>query len=215
MTTDPILVAASPRSGTSMVAGLLHHHGADAGHYGFHKDNPKGGFEDANIKQVMKNTLTSNGYDLNPISIQPEEFDPDPGFRFRVLQCVASPNEPWLVKEFRILMTWPLWQEHFPDAVYVLNRRNVADNLRSMQNHRVISKRGSSRALRFWIEWVRGRQERIAQHCPHVWVDADRIWRGDMGEAKKVVEVCGLDFDSKVAEDWVEPNLWHNRSAVR
>lgn len=215
MTIDPILVAASPRSGTSMIAGLLHHHGADAGDFRIGKGNPKGGFEDINIKQVMKNVLTSNGYNLNPISIQPDSFDLDPDFRLRVLQCVTNPDEPWLVKEFRILMTWPLWQEHFPDAIYVLNRRNIADNLQSMQKHRVISKRGSSHNLRFWIKWARGKQELIAKYCSHVWVDVDRIWQGDMDEAKKVVEAYGLDFNRKIAEDWIEPSLWHDRSVIQ
>ena len=209
---DPILVAAPPRSGTSMLAGLLHHHGVQVGEYHVNKDNPKGGFENIHIKKVVKGKLKKNGYDLNPIYIQPTTFKNDPQFRENALKFIPDSTKPWLFKEFRILMTWPLWYKYFPNSIYVLNRRNIQDNLKSMQNHHIISKRGSTRALRFWIEWARERQEEIAKYCPHVWADVDKIWAGDLNEAKKVVEACGLEFDEQITKEWIDPDLCHNWS---
>lgn len=209
---DPFLVAAPPRSGTSMVSGLLHHHGVQVGYYKVNKDNPKGGFENIYIKNIVKESLKNNNYDLNPIKIQPTTFKDDPEFRDKVLKCIDNPYKYWLFKEFRILMTWPLWYKYFPDSVYILNRRDFQNNLKSMQKHRVISKRGSVDDLEFWIKWARQRQEEIAEHCSHVWVYVDKIWNGDMSEARKVIEFCGLEFDEEKAKDWIDPNLCHNWS---
>lgn len=208
---EPILVVAPPRSGTSMISGLLYHHGVQAGKYKVNQNNPKGGFENLHIKDVMKQSLKNNGYELNPIRIEPTTFKDDPDFRQKVLQGIPNPSEPWLCKESRILMTWPLWFEHFPNAIYVFNRRNFDDNLKSMLKHRVISKRGGTEDLKRWIVWARNAQEAIAEECPHVWAYVDEIWKGNMDEAKEVVEACGLTFDEQVAREWIEPNLWHNR----
>jgi hypothetical protein len=197
-----------------MVAGLLHYHGVQVGEYKVNQDNPKGGFENLHIKNVMKQSLLDNGYDLNPIRFQPTIFKDDPSFKQKVLQGIPDENKPWLCKEFRILMTWPLWLEHFPNAVYVLNRRNFNDNLKSMLKHRVISKRGSTEDLRWWITWARKTQEAIAGECPHVWAYVDEIWKGNLDEAKKVVEGCGLKFDKQKTKEWIEPSLWHNRSGA-
>lgn len=209
---DPILVAAPPRSGTSMIAGLLHHHGVQVGEFRANKDNPRGGFENIHIKKVVKDQLKKNGYDLNPIYIQPTTFKNDLQFRENALKFIPDSTKPWLFKEFRVLMTWPLWYKYFPNSIYVLNRRNIQDNLKSMQNHHLISKRGSTRALRFWIEWARERQEEIAKYCSHVWVDVDKIWAGDLSEAKKVIEACSIEFDEQTTKEWINPNLCHNWS---
>lgn len=211
---DPILVAAPPRSGTSMIAGLLHYHGVQVGEYKVNKDNPKGGFENLHIKDVMKKSLKDNGYNLNPIRKEPTIFKHDPDFRKKVLQGIPDSRKTWLCKEFRILMTWPLWFEHFPNAMYVLNRRNFDDNLKSMLKHHVIKTRGSEEDLKRWINWARGVQEAIAEECPHVWAYVDEIWKGNVNEAKKVVESCGLNFNEQVARNWIEKGLWHNRSGA-
>ena len=217
---DPILVAAPPRCGTSMVAGLLVHHGVQVGyHRGPHNDNPKGGFENEPIKRFIKDELASNGYDLNPIRhIHMGEyvynFESNPAFKDIVEDAIEDPGSPWIFKEFRILMTWLQWMRYFPNAVYVLNRRNKADNLQSMKVHPAISKRGPVEDLEAWIDWAHHRQEEIADKCPHVWCDVDKVWQGDMDEARKVVEGCGLTFDEQVAKEWIDPELWHNRSGV-
>jgi hypothetical protein len=217
---DPILVAAPPRCGTSMIAGLLVQHGVQVGHHrGPHKDNPKGGFENEHIKQFIKDELAKNGYELNPIRhINQNEtiywFEDNPVFKDVIEQAIKDPDSPWLFKEFRILMTWLQWQRHFPNAVYVLNRRNLDDNLKSMLVHPAISKRGPWGDLRDWIRWAHKRQEEIAAECPHVWVDVDKIWQGDMDEARKVVEGCGIQFDEQIAKDWIDPTLWHNRDGA-
>ena len=207
-----LLVAAPPRCGTSMIAGLLAAHGVPVGETkGPNNSNPKGGFENFPVKQYIKDVLKRNGYDLNPIRKQPAGFAEEPFFRDKVLQHIP---EHGLFKEFRILMTWPLWRDHFPDAIYVLNERNKRDNLESMLAHPSISRRGNERDLARWIDWARDRQEQIAQECPHVWVDVDRIWAGDMTEAQHAVEECGIQFDWDTASEWIDPSLWHKREGA-
>jgi len=219
---DPILIAAPPRSGTSMVAGLLAQHGVDPGNYKKRMrakgsprgGNPRGGFEDIYIKAVLKKILQYNGYELHPINVQPTSFYDDPEFRDRILELVNDPEQLWLFKEFRILMTWPLWYNAFPNAMYVLNYRNKRDTLESMLKHKTVSLRGNRRGLEFWIDWARRRQKKVAKYCPHVWTYVDRIWQYDMVETRKIVEACGLKFNEQTARNWIEAKFWHNREGA-
>lgn len=209
MSLGPFLIAGPPRSGTSMTAGLLAAHGVHVGHFkGPHADNPKGGYENAVAKAVMKCELARSGYDLNPIRIEPTTMLPCPTFGEEI--DAALPGSPWLVKEFRILMTWPLWAEHFPEATYIFTRRPIDDVVASMKAHRVISKRGPDAALRRWVEWSYERQDEIAAAHPHIYVDVDRLWDRDLGTALGMIESLGLTFDEAATLAWIDPSLHHH-----
>lgn len=210
MSLDPILVAAPPRSGTSMVAGLLHQHGVQVGSYNKTKGNPKGAFEELSIKKFIKHTLKQNGYDIRPTNIMPSKFKDDLSFRSNILNIAGNPKGLWLFKESRILMTWPLWAKHFPDSLYVLVHRNSKDTINSMKRRLKVGEY----VIYNWLEWGRARQKEIAKYCPHVWIDADSIWEWDLGEVKKLVECCGLVFNEEATKNWIDPQLWSNRKGI-
>lgn len=211
----PILIAGSPRSGTSLTAGLLKAHGVAVGEcLGPAKWNQKGHFENRALKDLMKVVLQENGYGTTPLDKGwPERLNSKAKWRGRVFSAFSpGKGAPWLVKESRILMTWPLWRDAFPQAIYVFPRRPADDILRSMIDHPGVSRNGDPDQLWAWIHKCWERQEEIAAHADTAkfhYVDTDIMARGDMAEAKSLVEFCGLTFNEKIADRWIDQGLWH------
>jgi len=208
--TPPILIAGAPRSGTSLTAGLLAAHGVAVGHHNVSAThNRKGVFENGGLRRLMAEVLAENGHDTHPLIWGwPKTLQSSPPWRKRVVMASDIRGTPWLVKEQRILMTAPLWQAAWPDALWVFPRRDVEATVRSFARSRLPLARLTANQAREWVALVWQRQTELARTVRHVWVDSDKLARGDMGEAAALVTACGLDFDSSIARDWIEPEMW-------
>lgn len=100
MIPEPIIVLGSPRSGTSMVAGYLHHCGAFAGACRpADQWNPKGYFENVAITRLRMDQ------NLTPTAVE------------RVLRSEDYRGGPWLYKQSP--GTWALWWRFRPRWVLV------------------------------------------------------------------------------------------------
>jgi hypothetical protein len=200
-----------------MVAGLLERHGVSLGEMLKPTQyNVRGSFESLGVKREMKAVLEENGVaptDRGHLAIPRgkwiDAFTSRVNWKTRVeLAWDGAENGLWAVKETRILNTWPLWRDAYPDALYVLPRRLVDDNVASMLKHPHVSRNGDAEILRWWVLMCFKRQEQIAASCPHIFVDTDKMVAGDLGESRRLVERCGLVFDEAIAKEWIWPDLW-------
>jgi len=122
---NPILVIGSPRSGTSVVAGVLHHLGVDMGKFYIRPDtqNPTGYFEDADI---VKNDM--NSYDNDR-----EKW----GVRF--MELTKDRRDPWGFKTPTLCVTIKDVRENLekrgfiPRYIYV--KRNLENNIKALEKH--------------------------------------------------------------------------------
>ena len=138
----PLFVLGVDRSGTSLLAELLHRWGAHAGDSAqlraANAGNPQGYWEYQPMQDFLAELITAVGHSV---------WDPrcrelmrrqasDPALRRRALELAAAmehPERPWFWKEPNFVLTLPFWAEIFTDAVYLITLRNPGDSLASYE----------------------------------------------------------------------------------
>lgn len=188
----PIVIIASPRSGSSLAAALFAAHGvwtgrcrpADAGNEGGYFEN----------------------VDLLPLRMvqdaAPVPFD-------GVLREAGWTGGPWLVKHSPV--RWDYWRTLEP--AYVLCHRDPEDCAASQKRRR--------EALRcdpppIDDDIARAhRHHEIMRRIPGKWLHMDRVIEGDLQHLASVMKmVAGIRLDRAIAERVIRPELWHGKVAA-
>ncbi|MDO8862510.1 glycosyltransferase [Haliea sp. E1-2-M8] len=118
-----VVVLGMHRSGTSMVAHQLHAFGLEAGSEAEllapREDNPAGFWERRDVVALNDEILRATGgaWFMPPAMDQLTPTD----YQEQVAAIVAAlPEAGWLLKDPRMLLTWPVWQPHLQGALRVL-----------------------------------------------------------------------------------------------
>ena len=143
---SPIIVISSPRSGSSTLAGILHHLGVDMGEHYVRPDmgNPTGYFEDA---EIVHNDMKNYEDDR-------EEWEKN----FREL--VKDRKHPWGFKTPTLCATIRevreiLEEEYNPTYIYL--KRNLRDTAKALESHH---------NLKNARQHVRNQQDNIKANLP-------------------------------------------------
>lgn len=146
-----VIVCGMHRSGTSAMAGVLHHNGIVMGeeeHKDFYpppmKENPKGFFENVRFRRVNDKMLAKYDYSVksfNPVVPDVQWTDIDVRFQMRSLldHYTASYND-WGWKDPRTNLTLPVWlfmleQMRMIHEVHIINMlRTPVDIAKSMRS---------------------------------------------------------------------------------
>ncbi len=221
----PIFVTGLPRSGTSMVAGILALCGAWTGATkGPSPENRKGSFENEVLQdRFVKAYLTLAGADplgLDPIPpltavpmVAPERW------REEVLGMIESLGLPagraWLFKDAKLALMWRQWAGAFPEARWVVVRRRRDGVITSALRAEPMARRLGYDWAR-WKAWTAAYLAHLEQMGSGVKVEAE-IWPdrdifADLALMKPLVQGLGLTWRPAVARDFVEARLWHPHS---
>ncbi len=220
----PILITGAARSGTSMVAGIIHLCGAWGGQMsGPTQWNKKGMFENAAIRNdIVKPFLRKLGADplgQNPL---PDVVDclaiaSKTGKTWRQqIERIAREQglgrEIWFYKAAKACLTWPIWHAAFPDAQWVIVRRRESDIVRSCL------RTGFMRAYKNeagWQKWVYEHEKRFYE-MQAAGLDIIEIWpewmiaNEDFSEIKAAVLSLGLHWQEARVREFVDPALWQS-----
>lgn len=133
----PILIAGCPRSGNSMVAGIVYLCGAFGGRMnGSSKYTRRGSFQNTEIRQkLMRTYLMEIGVDIRGQDKLPDTSNlPESELTVNlkreaemIMQFQGCGNEPWFYKDTGLTFTWPIWHKAFPKAKWIIVRRNKDD----------------------------------------------------------------------------------------
>lgn len=217
---SPIFVFGLPRSGTSMVAGALGVCGAWTGTTvpGVEPENPKGFFEHGVIReQVTKQILIQLGCDpLGVRKLPPVGFRGDvPGFAEMIRDIIEKDgyrhDRPWLYKDAKLCLVWSIFKTAFPDATWLLVRRDPEEVVQSCLNARFM--RQHSDTPDFWRRYVEEYQRRIAalqQTDARILAVSSRdIIEGRLEVFKQVVSQLGLSYNEADLKRFISPAYWH------
>lgn len=215
---DPIIVTGPARSGTSMLTGCLQRCGLQLGDTcGPTSANPRGQYENRElIEKIEKPYLGRIGADPTGQGRlpDPEDLIPDPARRAAVTQIVEAQSvdvtKPWGFKDAKAILDHETWDAAFPDAIWVVTKRDLDDVVSSCRRTRFMRKRADREA---WFAWAEYHEYRIADLVNHAGervyrVDTDRLARGDVDELHVVANALGLQYDDRDVRSFVDPSLF-------
>lgn len=220
----PILITGAARSGTSMTAGIINMSGAFGGDmFGPNKNNKRGMFENKYIRQeICKPFLKS--VDADPMGQKPL---PDmnivwgkvadktfvDSFRDSVLTSIKNQGwdgeSPWFYKGAKMCLFWPLWVKAFPEAKWVIVRREGSDIVRSCM------KTSFMRAYRDatgWETWLNTHIRRFQEMKSHIH-EVREYWpetaiEGDLDPTYNLLAWLDLEPAVNLISDFISPVLW-------
>jgi hypothetical protein len=224
----PILITGCARSGTSMIAGIINICGAFGGDMsGPNKNNAKGMFENAAIRNsIVKPYYLSMGVDKLGQFPLPDisNLRPLEDLKKRVEAVIMREgyaDGPWMYKGAKMCQHWPVWNEAFPEAKWVIVRRRTPDIINSClrtgfmrafnlsQNQKAV---GARNTYEGWLWWVHQHEKRfeemIMAGLPTMQVWPERMVEGDYRQVREMVGWLGLEWKEKEVKEFIEPRLW-------
>jgi len=209
-----VLITGCARSGTSMVSGVLSALGLDFGkplHSKRRTYQPRGFFEHRHVRErVVKPMLKRLGADplgqnpLPPRILRPSDREAL-ALGLKVRRELGQRAQAY--KDAKVLLMWPYFHKAFPDATWVLVRRDRKAIALSCQRTPFMQKRSF---LAGWLEWVDEHEARMddlrasGARVLEIWPDA-----GDVASFRPLVEELGLEWDEAKVEAALVPSAWH------
>lgn len=214
---SPILITGAARSGTSMCAGIISHSGGFGGNMtGPTPNNKKGQFENNYIRDhITKPYLRLMG--LDPLCQDPlpdvERLLPYPTLHTDVKTEMIHEgykDGPWFYKGAKMCLLWPLWREAFPDARWIIVRRNHIDIAESCMRTPFMR---AFKNVGGWLGWAAEHEKRFKE-MKAAGLNVTEIWSGELIKGrldtmKKFVDTTeGLTWREDKIKDFITPELW-------
>jgi len=210
----PILITGCPRSGTSLVAGVLRLCGVFSGKVDKMNENIR-------IREkIIKPFMVTQYWDKEGAVL------PDIG-RVNNIELIGRPRirgvlnvegyngtGQWMYKDCRIAVLYPVWQKMFPGAVFVVVRRRVDDIVASCYKTGWMQ---SYETEQGWRNMAAGYIDRFEQMeksgLKVVNIQPDLMIDGNYEQIKNlVINHTGCNFDEDKIKQYIEPRLWRKEA---
>lgn len=217
---NPILILGVPRSGTSMIAGILEICGAWLGNTipGGGVENPRGFFENTYLREaVNKKILETAGSDPSGVKSLPyfEELPQTNGLEENIRGLLKYEGydfqTPWAFKEPKLSLIWPNYAAIFPQAHWLIVRRPREHIVASCLNTSFMKRQNNDPI--FWYHWVDAYLERLdflksTNLCwSEIW--SDSVIEGDFSDIKQLVQNYQLNWQEEQVINFINPKFWH------
>jgi hypothetical protein len=214
----PVLIAGAPRSGTSLVAGIFARCGAWVGQtVPGGRSNPTGFFENLALREEVDQALLAKSR-ADPFGVDPlprlESLATERGLRMWVFAVLAREgyrgDRPWVFKDPKLTLLWPLWARAFPRALWIVVRRPDAEVVRSCLATHFLSRRSAD--PEFWRRFARAYGHRldrlVASGADIREVRPQEIVAGALAPVRELVEKAGLRWNAVAVSRFVRPSQW-------
>lgn len=204
-----IFVTGCARSGTSLTTKILKEHGCNLGR------NVNTLYENTDIRErILKPYLRSLGCDpRGQTRLPPMENIPSiTGLREKVLTFLGE-KEPRAYKDAKLTLVWQAFAEAFPEAKWVIVRRDRGKIADSCIRTEFMTGR---RTRDDWLAWALNHEHRFermraALNAIETWPD-ETIAAPD--SFAPVAEHCGLTYSRQATLDCIDRKLWHSASVA-
>lgn len=218
--TNPIFITGVPRSGTSLIAGIINICGAYGGELiGACSANKKGMFENRQIREtICKPFLSSIGADVkgqNPLPDREKMREFKYGFilnwRKRVLSAIGvDESQAWFYKGAKMCLMWPVWHLAFPEARWIIVRR---DSEKIIDSCLRTSFMNAYKTREEWQKWIDVHLERFEEmkkeNLNIAEVSSDNIVNGKFENLKLFIQGAGLTWNESKIKEFISKDLWH------
>ena len=225
----PIIVLGVERSGTSVVAEMVHRWGAYAGPpeklHSADEHAPRGYWEFLPLWDLLAEL---GDFDAGATWWDSDFQDriakkaADPAYRKKAIELMAEMHKggPWFWKDPALSHFLPFWKQIWGDAIYIITVRNPLDTAVSWQKFIMpsnVKARISFVAMNL-LRWQH-MMTQILQHTEDVqhrlFLGYENIMRNPRAQAERVACFLNSKFGKRVSPiqmmvDAVEPQLWRN-----
>ncbi len=212
----PVLITGCARSGTSMTAGIFHALGGWGGEMsGPTRHNKKGMFENAEVRSIVKLYLKLCNVDPKGQYPLPDLHDLRPVMHWKrritgIMEDQGCPFEQWFYKGAKMCLMWPIWNDAFPNAKWIIVRRADDDIVYSCMRTGFMNNRSTEKG---WHSWVDHHKENFRQ-MHEAGLQIRELWPskfvgGDYTELKEVMEWAGYSWNEDAINNFVDKKLFH------
>jgi len=208
----PLIITGMHRSGTSLLARIVHHSGIDLGDrfVGARPSNPYGHFEDVEILEFQKGILLREFGHPMWVPGPPPLTAAD---RARAEELVRARKEesPWGWKEPRTSLFLDLWSELLPGAFYLFVVRHpllVLDSLSRRNRTRFYHLGRHNTFLEAWLTYNRACLDFYLGHCPScLLVTIEGVLQEMNSFARLLSERLSVTFDAAELRKLYDPAI--------
>jgi len=220
---NPILITGCARSGTSLISNIIAKHEVFGGDIsgGVSKFTPTGICENTAIRDgIVKKYLKSIHVDPKGQFPLPNKsiIRPYPELKNDVDNILKihgwNGKDQWFYKGAKMTLLWELWHEAFPNAKWVLVRRNDKDIIDSCMRTSFMNKRKTEQEWQKWVNYHKDRFEEMKQVLDIKEVWPEKMIHGDYMEMTDVLAFLKIRNRGtpNIMNDTVNPKHWHNQS---
>lgn len=222
---NPIFITGIERSGSTIIAKIVHHCGAFSGAVSEMQENKK-------IKTFVESHYAGIGADPKGQYPLPktENLSVPGDWKQKVSNCIVSDrymeNKPWMLKSHSLTQIWPIWHLTYPDVKWVIVRRKTGDITHSclktaymsaFANELNLQAVGGKEQVDGWLWWVK-QHEKCFNEMVQAGVQYKEVWpermvNGDFSQVKEMIEWLGLTWVDSVV-DLVAP-LFNSKQKER
>ena len=216
---DPIIVTGCARSGNSLIAGIINKSGVfngkqlrpfPASYKGYSLNNEV-------IEKIQKPFFTSIGCDPLGQATLPDtdklKMMDIPDFKENVIDIMIKqglePNQKWFINDAKSCLNWVVWHKAFPQAKWVITRRNELSIAYSCLATSWMSAYDTVEGWEEWIDKHKIKFMEIIKECNAKEIWSEKIINGDYDELKSMLAWLGLDYGVHIVNEFVDKKLWH------
>jgi len=219
----PIIIAGMYRGGTSLATALFSLCGAWTGYtMEGNQFNPKGYFENESLKSVLHTMLHMSGYndsdDLPPEDLLHARIGTERLHHMLEILLLAEGYKegPWVMKNPKIPFFWRYFDAIYPDAKWVIVRRDKQSVIKSMQRVNVLTIPPRSlplddAKLGRIVDGYDMRLDSITRQIPGDRlreISSDDLVSGKLDDLQEIIEWAGLDYNQDKIDDFIEPKYF-------
>lgn len=179
--------------------------------------NPRGYFENVAISDLMVRYLRDNdtqnlGKKFYPLTL-PEQYL---GFGYNVTAILQE--EGWdgrqsvYYKHARLGICWRLWHHYFPNAKWVVVKRDREETISSLMRTEFMDAWQTREEWSVFLDYHLGRIEELKLKVQYHVFDINRVFDGDEGEVVRLLDYAGGTFSPEVMS-CIERKHWNGRAA--
>lgn len=221
----PILITGIPRSGTSAIAAMINLCGAFGGNM-----SKRGRFSNDTIQKIMVEPyLMRMGGDKKGQYPLPKIILPDITWRSAIDGIMINEGYKggiWMYKDSRLGLMWPVWNDAYKNARWVIVRRRTGDILNSciktnymsgfgVENQKAV---GASDEREGWLWMIHQYELRFVEmiqkglNCKVIW--PERMKQGNFQQMYELCDWLNLPWKEE-ALCFIDPLLWGNKRKER
>lgn len=208
---NPIFITGAPRSGKTMIAGILDICGVFLGTTDSMLENIA--IRDRLIKPyLMYHGGHSSGLKQIPetckLTYRIDWVDKVEGI---LEEQGYDGSQKWMFKSAKVALTWPVWNRAFPNAKYIIVRRRTGDIIQSCLKTGYMKAYDNKEGWKTMVHQYENKfVEMISEglNCKVIW--PHRMVHGDYGQIYELLEWLGLPWKTEILNH-IDPKFWKTR----